>query len=109
MYLKRNTKFLPDRWGLKTSLTSQSSLNELVFRSHKRSIKEPKTQISYILTTQMQFSQRQKARFFPISTPLCAMAMKIATIQVFYLNLTASNKNEVSLPESLTYYACQGL
>jgi hypothetical protein len=31
MYLKRNTKFLPDRWGLKTSPASQSSLNEIVF------------------------------------------------------------------------------
>jgi hypothetical protein len=28
MYLKRNTKFLPDRWGLKTPPASQSSLNE---------------------------------------------------------------------------------
>jgi hypothetical protein len=35
MYLKRNTKFLPDRWGLKTSPASQSSLNEIVFRSVK--------------------------------------------------------------------------
>jgi hypothetical protein len=39
MYLKRNTKFLPDRWGLKTPLASQSSLNEIVFRSLERSIK----------------------------------------------------------------------
>jgi hypothetical protein len=35
MYLKRNTKFQPDRWGLKSSLASQSSLNEIVFRRHK--------------------------------------------------------------------------
>jgi hypothetical protein len=35
MYLKRNTKFQPDRWGLQTSLASQSSLNEIVFRRHK--------------------------------------------------------------------------
>jgi hypothetical protein len=34
MYLKRNTMFLPDRWGLKTPQASQSSLNEIVFRSH---------------------------------------------------------------------------
>jgi hypothetical protein len=39
MYLKRNTKFLPDRWGLKTPPVSQSSLNEIVFRSHERSVK----------------------------------------------------------------------
>jgi hypothetical protein len=36
MYVKRNTKFLPDRWGLRTSPTSQSSLNEIVFRSHAK-------------------------------------------------------------------------
>jgi hypothetical protein len=39
MYVKRNTKFLPDRWGLKTSPASQSSLNEIVFRSLERSVK----------------------------------------------------------------------
>jgi hypothetical protein len=39
MYLKRNTKFLPDWWGLKTTPASQSSLNEIVFRSHARSVK----------------------------------------------------------------------
>jgi hypothetical protein len=39
MYLKRNTKFVPDRWGLKTPPASQSSLNEIVFRSHERSVK----------------------------------------------------------------------
>jgi hypothetical protein len=39
MYLKQNTKFLPDRWGLKTSSASQSSLNEIVFRSQERSVK----------------------------------------------------------------------
>jgi hypothetical protein len=39
MYLKRNTKFLPDRWGLKTSPASQSSLNEIVFRSHESLVK----------------------------------------------------------------------
>jgi hypothetical protein len=39
MYLKRITKFLPDQWGLKTSPASQSSLNEIVFRSHERSVK----------------------------------------------------------------------
>jgi hypothetical protein len=39
VYLKRNTKFQPGRWGLKTSPASQSSLNETVFRSHERSVK----------------------------------------------------------------------
>jgi hypothetical protein len=39
MYLKRNTKFLPDQWSLKTPPASQSSLNEIVFRSHERSVK----------------------------------------------------------------------
>jgi hypothetical protein len=39
MYVKRNTKFLPDQWGLKTYPASQSSLNEIVFRSHERLVK----------------------------------------------------------------------
>jgi hypothetical protein len=39
MYLKRNTKFLPDRWGFKTPPASQSSLIEIIFRSHQRSVK----------------------------------------------------------------------
>jgi hypothetical protein len=39
MYLKRNKKFLPDRWSLKTSPASQRSLNEIVFRSHERLVK----------------------------------------------------------------------
>jgi hypothetical protein len=39
MYLKRDAKFLPDRWGLKTHPASHSSLNETVFRSHERSVK----------------------------------------------------------------------
>jgi hypothetical protein len=39
VYLKRNTKILPDRWGLKTPPAYQSSLNEIVFRSHERSVK----------------------------------------------------------------------
>jgi hypothetical protein len=39
MYLKRNTKFLPDRWGIKTLQASKNSLKEIVFRSHERSVK----------------------------------------------------------------------
>jgi hypothetical protein len=39
IYLKRNTKFLSDRWGLKTSTASKGLLNEIVFRSHERSVK----------------------------------------------------------------------
>jgi hypothetical protein len=37
MYLNRNTKFLPDRWALKTPPDSQSSLNEIVFRGFSQS------------------------------------------------------------------------